>query len=130
MGLNVYDVKVWKELKLSHRFEQWVEASNNLRLFPLDTLAFGLCLAYLSMGDTVQCYEPGPITHLVGMAFVTEESYEVAGWPLDKINKDSYALHYNGAHKPWEDVAGENECSTETPTSILDMWKKTCEEMA
>lgn len=129
MGLNVYDNKEWKRLGLSHRFEQWVEASNNLRLFPLDTLSFGLCLAYLALGDTVQCYEPGPITHLVGMAFVTEVSYEVAGWPLQRINQDAYALHYNGAHKPWEKVNETNHCSIDMPTSLLDMWKKTCEDV-
>lgn len=97
MGLNVFDNTVWKEKKLSHRFEQWVEASNNLRLFPLDTLAFGLCLAYLALGDTVQCYEPGQLWHMVGMAFISQEAYEAAGWPLPRIHSEAYALHYNGA---------------------------------
>lgn len=129
MGLNIFEVEQWKTLKLSHRFEQWVDASNRLRLFPLDTLAFGLGLAYLALGDAVQCYEPGPISHLVGMAFVEKEAYEAAGWPLPRIQNEAYALHYNGAHKPWEDIAENRTCSTDVPSGILDFWKKTCESV-
>lgn len=128
MGLNVFDTKAWKTLKLSHRFEKWVDASNNLRLFPLDTLAFGLGLGYLALGDTVQCYEPGPISHLVGLGFVGEESLAAAGWPLQKIHDEAYALHYNGAHKPWEDVEVGSLCSDE-PKSLFDMYKRVCEDV-
>ena len=129
MGLNVFDTKAWKDLQLSHRFEQWVGASNKLKLFPHDTLAFGLGLAYLALGDTVQCYEPGSISHLVGLGFVSEESLAGAGWPLKKISEDAYALHYNGANKPWDDVQENSACAKETPTDLLEMWKKTCEDV-
>merc|ERR1712159_728874 len=96
------DVAAWQRMQLTEHCEQWVAASVGQKLFPPDTLAFGLVIAYLALGDAVQCYD-NVLTHLVGLAFIPQERLESGyGWTPQRMVDEAFALHYNGANKPWD----------------------------
>ena len=104
MGFNVIDIDTWKELQLTEHYELWVAASNDRKLFPPDTLAFGLVIAYLALGEAVQCYDD-QVTHLVGLAFIPKERLEGEyGWTTQRMRDEAFALHFNGSNKPWDEI--------------------------
>merc|ERR1711998_458525 len=119
MGLNLLDVPRWKKLRITEKYESWVKAGWSDKLFAPDTLAFGLVLGYLVFGDTVQCYDDD-ITHLVGLGFVSQQRLEERyGWSVDRMAKEAFALHYNGANKPWEASAEERGCETDADDTAV-----------
>lgn len=129
MGLNLIDVAAWQRMQLTEHYEQWVAASVGQKLFPPDSLAFGLVIAYLALGDAVQCYD-SQLTHLVGLAFIPQERLEEGyGWTAQRMESDAFALHFNGPHKPW--AAPMPDCEemavlAERPRSAVDIWRRHC----
>jgi lipopolysaccharide biosynthesis glycosyltransferase len=104
LGFSLIDSIAWKSAKVTEKFEKWVKVSFDQLLFPHDTLGFGLVLGYFALADAVECYDD-KITHLVGLAFINDESFVAEGWTAKTIIEKSSALHYNGANKPWLEPA-------------------------
>merc|ERR1719453_867029 len=127
MGFNVIDIDTWKELQLTEHYELWVAASNDRKLFPPDTLAFGLVIAYLALGEAVQCYDE-QVTHLVGLAFIPKERLEGEyGWTTQRMRDEAFALHFNGSNKPWDADAPECRGADEEPfPAAVDIWRHHC----
>jgi hypothetical protein len=130
MGFSLIDTGAWKSAKVTEKFEEWVKVSFEQLLFPPDTLGFGLGLGYFALADAVECYDD-KITHLVGLAFVNDESLAAEGWTAKTMLEKSAALHYNGANKPWMESAPP--CAEDgsidllsNPTSPLQIWQATC----
>ena len=126
MGLNVIDTKVWTSLGLTARFEKLVELNFAHRLFPSNTLAFGLVLGYFAIGDSFECYD-SKISHVVGLAFIPQEQLDAAGYTNEKLEEDFFALHYNGETKPWE-LSFDHMCSNSSaPLEVsTDIWLRRC----
>jgi hypothetical protein len=130
LGFSLIDSIAWKSAKVTEKFEKWVKVSFDQLLFPHDTLGFGLVLGYFALADAVECYDD-KITHLVGLAFINDESFVAEGWTAKTMLEKSSALHYNGANKPWLEPAplcGEDGTVDlmSNPTSPLQIWQAAC----
>ena len=105
-GLVVLDVGAWRTREITETYENWIRASAAHALFPVGSLAHGRGLAYLALCDNnnnnnVQCWEdhalldgqPAPPI-VQGLGFISPA--DLGGLDLE----DSFALHFNGDHKP------------------------------
>jgi len=110
---------------VTHRFEHVMEKNLDLKLFPPDTLAFGLGLGYFAVGDSFECYD-SKVTHVTGLSFIPKKDLDEAGFTVDELQEEAFALHYNGAEKPWE-VSFDHLCGEESmPVVAIDIWMRQC----
>ena len=126
MGFNVIDTKAWISMDITKRFEKIVNLNFANKIFPSDTLAFGLVLGYFAVGDSFECYD-AKITHVTGLAFIPQDDLDVAGFTVEMLQNEGLALHYNGPQKPW-DLDYKHLCAD--PSARLevasDIWLRRC----
>eukprot|EP00934_Nitzschia_sp_Nitz4_P006067 Nitzschia sp. Nitz4//scaffold441_size7222//3174//5670//NITZ4_009161-RA/size7222-processed-gene-0.0-mRNA-1//1//CDS//3329552025//6057//frame0 len=92
----------WLQLNLTQRYESVMKASYKDHVFPENSLAFGLGVAYLAFVGSISCWGETAIVR-DGFSFVDPESYHEA-FGKDYIGAID-VIHYTGPFKPWEDYA-------------------------
>lgn len=103
-GFNLFNLDAWREHNITDKYVQWMKLNNRFRLFPETSLAYGLGIAMLAKIGRVQCFdEDTPVVQ--GLGFVGPGDMRAAGLNLDAL-KNSFGLHFNGPHKPWEPEKG------------------------
>ena len=94
-GYSVVDVAAWRRRDVTGSYLRWVAASRAEDLFPAGSLAHGLGLAYLALGDDVSCLEASGALVLQGLGYLGRADVN------DTLLASAAALHFNGDVKPW-----------------------------
>ncbi len=98
-GFVLFDLKQWREYRMTEVYGDWLRANYKWHLFPEYTLAFGLGLAFLAYYDRVQCFGHNWLI-AESLGFVPPHDLHSAG--LDGHGLHNYAvLHFAGEAKPW-----------------------------
>ncbi|GAQ81927.1 alpha-1,4-galacturonosyltransferase [Klebsormidium nitens] len=92
-GLNVFDLKRWRESNITETYHHWQKQNMmlNMTLWRLGTLPPALIAFY---GHTLPLDHSW---HMLGLGYQPDSSIEVI--------KSSAVIHYNGPAKPWLDMA-------------------------
>jgi len=99
-GFVVVDGAAWRRLRLTQRYEAWLALNTERRIFPPTSIGFGLGLPFLVLAGAVQCYDPGQLRIVEGLAVLNADDMAVNGAAAGAI-ANAHVLHYTGELKPW-----------------------------
>ena len=145
-GFALVKTSAWAEQRLTDKYELWLEANAKDRIFPSDSLAFGLGLPYLALRGAVQCFEPTPggeraprepevpekstsrVRFEQGFGFISWDSMVAAGMSEDQLNSAT-ALHFNGKGKPWDAERCTDRASLSAPEARFALYASMSPEL-
>ena len=101
-GLVRFNLAAWREQGLTASFKWWLAKNEEHRIFPEDSLGYGLGLPYLSFAGHVRCWNDfisKPARD--GLGYITTADFKAQGIDLPRYLNESIYLHYSGRKKPW-----------------------------
>ena len=99
-GFVVVDLPAWRRLRLTARYEAWVDENALRRIFPPTSIGFGLGLPFLVLAGAVQCLDRSALRIAEGLAVLNGDDMALNG--LDGAHlATAHVLHYTGELKPW-----------------------------
>ena len=98
-GYVVIDIRRWHAFQLTAKYEAWIAANAERRIFAETSLGFGLGLPLLALAGRVQCYSSA-VRIFEGLAVMDHFDMAQNNISLDLV-RTADVLHYTGEHKPW-----------------------------
>ncbi|KAL3640190.1 putative galacturonosyltransferase 14 [Castilleja foliolosa] len=95
-GMNVFDLRAWRETKIRDTYHFWLKANlkSNMTLWKLGTLPPAL-IAFKGHVHPID-----PTWHLLGLGYQNKTSVENV--------KNAAVIHFNGQSKPWLEIGFEH----------------------
>ena len=99
-GFVVLDLRAWRRLRLTRRYERWMAANAEQRFFVDTSIGFGLGIPFLVLHGAVQCLDPARLRIVEGLGVMNGDDMALNGVGPAQVAAAG-VLHYTGELKPW-----------------------------